>query len=194
MNYLRRLERKSWDSGLIRVTVFHVPKVHLLAYSGRLLDAELVARRQQEGTLGEKIGLADLGVGLLILPVARGSSTLLVQPQQRVIFRRGHVVFARGTAILSSLRHLLYRASKVGSAGSRSNVTRYARSTPRKTRSRRTVRQLRIDTLLLYGAQALRSLIVDRSACPRSRCDLRSGLVWKKEDVKTDDREIFSTI
>lgn len=55
----------------------------------------------------------------------------------------------------------------------RSKATRYGRSTPRKTRTRRIVGQLRIDTLLLY-------LIVDLP-CPRSASSSIEMVVEKKK-------------
>ena len=75
----------------------------------------------------------------------------------------------------------------------RSKATRYGRSTPRKTRTRRIVGQLLIDTLLLY-------LIVDLP-CPRSTISSSIEMVgWKKKvrlgrvaerEYSMDDREIF---
>lgn len=59
----------------------------------------------------------------------------------------------------------------------RSKATRYGRSTSRKTRTRRIVGQLRIDTLLLY-------LIVDLP-CPRSTISSSIEMVgWKKKKVR----------
>lgn len=76
----------------------------------------------------------------------------------------------------------------------RSKATRYGRSTSRKTRTRRIVGQLRIDTLLLY-------LIVDLP-CPRSTISSSIEMVdWKRKkkskvrlslgEYSMDDREIF---
>lgn len=95
--------------------------------------------------------------------------------RDRELFFDADMSFSHVALPSCPLWDIFYRASKVGSAGSRSNVTRYARSTPCETRSRRTVKQLRIDTLLLYRAQALWLLIVDRSAH-----DLAAILDWAR--------------
>lgn len=58
------------------------PEVHLLADGSGLLHAQLVAGGEQKGTLGEKVILADLRVGVVILPIGGAASTLLIQAQQ----------------------------------------------------------------------------------------------------------------
>lgn len=58
---------------------FILPKIHLLANGGSFFDAELVAGRQQEGAFRQEIGLADLGIRVLILPIGGCTPTLLIQ-------------------------------------------------------------------------------------------------------------------
>lgn len=71
---MKNFEKKKESSSFI------LPKIHLLANGGSFFDAELVAGRQQEGALREKIGLADLGIRVLILPIGRCTPiTLLIQ-------------------------------------------------------------------------------------------------------------------
>lgn len=84
------------------------PEVHLLADGGGLLHAQLVARGEQEGALGEEVVLADLGVGVaVVLPVGGAASAFLIQAQHRAVLGHRHVFLALRTTALFRLRHLL---------------------------------------------------------------------------------------
>lgn len=62
-----------------KCSCFVLPKIHLLANGGSFFDAELVAGRQQERALREEIGLADLWIRVLILPIGGFTPALLIQ-------------------------------------------------------------------------------------------------------------------